>query len=98
MTTTAGLGGTVDDYVTHRLQSIPETDWPNSCKKARRNAPLNTPRSTRSRLTPLWTGLDLEMGDIVGARDRLTGMAGTAVIRGQDINDERGRNKLRKRG
>lgn len=82
MTTIAPTwAGTAEDLMTTFDFSNPETikmlqDYAE--KRAKEFTPLN-----QVEIDPDVEGLDFKLGDIVGARDRLTGMAGTAVIVGR---------------
>ena len=96
MTTVApAWAGTVDDYVTTYDYNNPETMailQKGAEKRAAEYAPLN-----QVEIDPAVDGLDLKLGDIVGARDRLTGMAGTAVIVGRILTMNAGGIKLETR-
>ncbi|MDD4280273.1 MAG: hypothetical protein PHX74_11140 [Candidatus Sumerlaeales bacterium] len=96
MTTVApAWAGTVDDYVTTYDYNNPETIailQKGAEERAAEYAPLN-----QVEIDPAVDGLDLKLGDIVGARDRLTGMAGTAVIVGRILTMNAGGIKLETR-
>lgn len=73
--------GTAEDLMTTFDFSNPETiemlqDYAE--KRAKEFTPLN-----QVEIDPAVDGLEFKLGDIVGARDRLTGMVGTAVIVGR---------------
>lgn len=76
----AWVGG-VNDHVTTYDYNNPETLailQKGAEVRAAEYAPLN-----QVEIDPAVDGLDLKLGDIVGARDRLTEMSGTAVIVGK---------------
>jgi len=80
-TTPPAWVGTADDWVTTYDYPNPETVailQQGAEKRAKEYTPLK-----QVEIDPSVVGLDLLLGDVVGARDRLTGMAGTAVVVGK---------------
>ena len=80
-TTAPAWAGTADDLMTTFDFSNPETiemlqDYAE--KRAKEFTPLN-----QVEIDPGVEGIDFKLGDIVGARDRLTGESGSAVIVGR---------------
>lgn len=87
--------GTVDDLVTIYDYTNPETTdilQKGAEQRAADYAPLN-----QVEIDPAVEGLTLKLGDIVGARDRLTGMSGTAVIVGHILTMNTNGTKLETR-
>ena len=87
--------GTEEDWVTTYEYTNPETLailQQGAEKRVREYTPLK-----QVEIDPSVAGLDLQLGDIVGARDRLTGMSGTAVVVGKILTINAGGIKLETR-
>ena len=94
-TTPPTWAGTAEDKIATYDYTNPETidELQNGAEKRLRElAPLN-----QIEMDPNVEGLELKLGDIVGARDRLTGMAATAVIVGKIATMVNGLTKIETR-
>ncbi len=80
-TTPPAWAGTEKDHVTIYDYSNPETI--EELQKGAEKRLLEIVPLRQVEIDPQIAGLDLKLGDIVGARDRLTGMAGTATVVGK---------------
>lgn len=87
--------GTEEDWVSTYEFTNPETVailQSGAERRVREFTPLK-----QVEIDPSIAGLDLQLGDIVGARDRLTGMAGTAVVVGKILTINAGGIRLETR-